>query len=246
MQKKTSLLFGTTLILMAILALAGNLLVRLSGNAFPVGFRSWPILVIAAGLLFCLPPFVFSKVHGLGGLFIPGMPVLVTGLILFITSVTSNWSLWADLWPLEVLAVSLGFFMAAIFLRVIWLGIPATIVGVNGLILLFCALTHRWDAWAVLWTLEPFSVGLPLFVIGLVRKIDGVKLAGMILGVLSGIAFAAMSSLLPTNNLLLALSGPALILGVGIYLVVAAFFKRPVKQIDPPSENAPETPATDQ
>jgi hypothetical protein len=32
----------------------------------------------------------------------------------------------------------------------------------NGLIFQFCAITGLWDWWSILWTLEPFSVGLAL------------------------------------------------------------------------------------
>ncbi len=135
MQKKTSLLFGMTLILLGILALAGNLLIRAAGSGFLLGFHAWPIFVVGAGLLFCLPPFIFSKVHGLSGLFIPGIPTLTTGILLFIASITGSWHIWSYLWPLEVISVALGFILMAIFLKVPWLMIPASIIGLTGLVL---------------------------------------------------------------------------------------------------------------
>ena len=170
MQKKASLLIGVTLIVLGILALAGNLLIRAVGGGFMLGFRAWPIFVVGAGLLFCLPPFLFPQQRGLSGLFVPGIPTLITGMLLFVASVTGYWAIWAILWPLEVLSVAAAFVLMAIFLKVPWLMIPASIIGFTGLVLQFCAATGWWSSWAVLWTVEPFAVGLPLLLIGLVQE----------------------------------------------------------------------------
>ena len=226
MEKRTSLLFGITLIILAVLALTGNLLLRLGGNVVSVSGQAWPLIVIGAGLLFCLPPFIFSKVSGLGGLFIPGVPVLTTGLLLFAASMSNNWHIWAYWWPMEVIGAALGFVLAGIFLRVVWLMIPASIIGINGLILQFCALTGLWEAWAVLWTLEFAAVGLPLLFIGIGRKIDGVRLAGIILCSISAVTFAAMSTLL-RSMWVFGVIGSGLVLLLGVYLILSAFLKKP-------------------
>jgi hypothetical protein len=227
MQKNTSLLFGVTLILLGVLALVGNLLMRSVGGGILLGFRAWPIFVVGAGLLFCLPPFIFSKVPGLSGLFIPGIPTLTTGILLFLASVTGYWSIWSYLWPLEVISVGLGFVLMAIFLKVPWLFIPASIIGFTGFVLQFCAATGLWSSWAVLWTVEPFAVGLPLLLIGMIRKIEGVKMAGIILCGIAGLAFAAMSALLVTSLWITRLVGPGIILALGILLVLSAVIKKP-------------------
>jgi|WetSurMetagenome_2_1015567.scaffolds.fasta_scaffold169203_2 hypothetical protein len=241
MQKKASLLIGVTLILLGVLALFGNLLIRAAGNGVLLGFRAWPILVVGAGLLFCLPPFLFPRQRGLSGLFVPGIPALVTGLLLFVASMTGAWHIWAYLWPLEVLSVAAAFVLMAIFMKVPWLMIPASIIGFTGLVLQFCAATGWWSSWAVLWTIEPFSVGLPLLLIGIAKKIEGVKLAGIILCGLAGLAFAAMSTFLVTSLWITRLIGPALVLGLGILLVVMALSKRPAEM---PSKT--ETPVEEQ
>lgn len=225
MEKKGSLIIGVMLVVLGVLGLAGNILVRLLGIEILPGFHAWPILVIAAGLLFCIPPFIFLKKRGLSGLFIPGLPVLVTGLLLLVSSLSGNWSLWGSLWPLEVLALGIAFILMAVFMKIPWLMIPASIIGLTGLVLQFCALTGSWGSWAVLWAVEPLSVGLPLLIIGLVKKLDGVKLAGMILCGIAGVAFAAMSSFILTNNIFTQVIGPAIILGLGILLVVIAIIK---------------------
>ena len=250
MQKKASLLIGLTLILLGILALAGNLLFRSAGTFSVPGLRAWPVLVVGAGLLFCIPPFLFPRQRGLSGLFIPGLPVLAAGILLFIASMSGNWSIWGTLWPLEVLALAAAFILMAVFLKVPWLMIPASILGFTGAVLQFCALTGQWRAWAVLWTVVPFSVGLPLLLIGLAKKIEGVKLAGIILCGLAGLAFAGMSSLLVTSSWITRLIGPALVLALGILLVVLAFARHshekmetPVeKQVGIPSEEQPAAP----
>jgi hypothetical protein len=236
MQKKASLLIGVTLIALGVLALAGNLLIRAAGSGLMLGFRAWPIFVVGAGLLFCLPPFLFPSQRGLSGLFIPGIPALTTGMILFIASVTGAWSIWAYLWPLEVLSVAVAFVLMAVFMKIPWLMIPASIVGCTGLVLQFCAATGWWSSWAVLWTVVPFSVGLPLLLIGLAKKIEGVKLAGIILCGLAGLAFAAMSSFLVTSLWITRLIGPMLVLGLGILLVVMAFGRHTPEKVEKPAE----------
>jgi hypothetical protein len=239
MQKKASLLIGVTLIVLGILALAGNLLLQVVGHGFVLGFRAWPIFVIGAGLFLCLPPFIFSHQRGLSGLFVPGLPTLITGLLLFVGSITGYWGIWAYLWPLEVLSLAAAFILMAVFLKIPWLMIPASILGCTGLVLQFCAATGWWSSWAVLWTVEPFSVGLPLLLIGLSKKIDGVKLAGIILCGLAGLGFAAMSTVLVTSMWITRLIGPALVLALGVLLVVSALAKHSPAKAEVTPEAAP-------
>ena len=239
MQKKASLLIGVTLIVLGILALAGNLLIRAVGSGFMLGFRAWPIFVVGAGLLFCLPPFLFPRQRGLSGLFVPGIPTLITGLLLFVGSVTGYWAIWSYLWPLEVLSVAAAFILMAVFLKVPWLMIPASVLGFTGLVLQFCAATGWWSSWAVLWTVEPFAVGLPLLLIGLFRKIEGVKLAGIILCGLAGLGFAAMSTVLVTSLWITRLIGPVLVLGLGVLLVFSAMQKHSSDKTESPVETEP-------
>jgi len=247
MQKKASLLIGVTLIILGVLALAANLLIRANGIGILLGFRAWPIFVVGAGLLFCLPPFIFPSQRGLSGLFVPGLPILATGTILFLASVSGNWGIWATAWPLEVLSVAAAFILMAIFLKVPWLMIPASIVGFTGLVLQFCAVTGWWSSWAVLWTVEPFAVGLPLLIIGLNKRVEGLKLAGLILCGLAGLAFAGMSSLLVTSLWITRLIGPIVVLGLGALLVYTAFRKPaaelPSQPPEPPAEKPTEEPA---
>jgi hypothetical protein len=49
-------------------------------------WRLWPGLVIAVGLGLVVTPLLFLRKRGLTYMFIPGFPVLVTGLLLFVSS----------------------------------------------------------------------------------------------------------------------------------------------------------------
>lgn len=197
MNKRTSIVVGGVLVALGVLSLVFNGVLSLAGvNVALFGLRFWPILVIAAGLAFVVPPFIWRSNRGLGGLFIPGMPILATGLLLLPASVLNAWGLWSWLWPVEVLAVAAGFLALAVWLRNIWLIIPATIIGLNGLVFQFCAVTGLWEWWAVLWTIEPLSVGLPLLAIGLLHRTSGLVVAGVILCGLAALGTVLMLTIL--------------------------------------------------
>jgi hypothetical protein len=217
MDKRFSILVGMALILLGSLALTFTVALPVLGlDLWYWGFwRFWPLIVVSAGMFFVLPPFLVRGQRGLGALFIPGVPLLTTGGILLFASVFDAWGAWEWLWPLEVLALALGFLSAAIFTRVIWLAIPAIIVGLNGLVLQFCALTNLWEAWSVLWTVEPLSVGLALLAVGAKKRSSGLLTAGLIVCGLAGLALVGMTTIL---------SGwwPISLLGAGT-LILAGF-----------------------
>ena len=159
-------------------------------------WRFWPLTVVGVGLGFVLPPILVRGRRGLGGLFIAGAPILTTGCILLFCSILDWWDAWAWLWPLEVLAVATGFLLAALSMGVIWLIIPGFIVGANGLLFLFCAITGMWDVWALMWTIEPLSVGLALMVIGARKKRPGLMTAAIILCSIGGVSLFGMAAIL--------------------------------------------------
>lgn len=198
MDKQPSLLVGTSLILMGILALMFNLAVPVLGlNVWRWGvWQLWPLAVVGLSAFFVLPPLFVRGRRALGVLFIPGMPILTTGAVLLLASVFDLWSAWKWLWPLEVLALAQGFLFAAVYTRVIWLAIPAIIIGANGLVLQFCALTDLWEVWAVLWTVEPLSVGLSLLVVSAERRWSGLFVAGLIVCGLAGLGMVGMTTIL--------------------------------------------------
>jgi len=192
-------------------------------------WRLWPMLVIGVGLLFVLFPLSVRGKRGMGGLFIPGVPTLVTGGILLFTSVFGWWGAWEWLWPMEVLAVAVGFLLASIYMRNIWLLFPAIIVGANGLLMQFCALTGWWGVWAVLWTIEPLSVGLALLVVYARKRRTGLLVAGTILCAIAAFGLMGMLAVVAIRPGWWALNmvGPVLLMGIGVLLLFSNVLRRP-------------------
>jgi len=229
-ERSLSLIFGLALVAIGVVSLLGNTLLAVQA------WRMWPLTVIILGLALCAPGFFGLKKRGLGSFFIAGIPVLTTGGILLFASLFNRWDVWSLAWPLEVMGVALGFALAAIFMRVAGLAIPAVIIGLNGLLLAFCNLTGLWEAWAVLWPIEPLAIGLSLLVLGVVNRSPGTKLAGMILTGIAGVGFFIASFISVLNSTLLRFAAPGMLILTGLILVSAQWLKR----VDSPSENAPE------
>jgi hypothetical protein len=175
------------MVLLGFLSLAFAGVTSLLGfNVGSLIWRLWPVVVIGAGLLFVVPPFVARDKRGLGALFIPGFPILTTGAILFLASISGAWNIWSWLWPMEVISLAMGFVFAAIYMRLIWLLIPAIIIGLNGMVFQFCAITGLWEWWSVLWTIEPLAVGLSLLAVNVKVRSPGLTTAGLILCGIAG------------------------------------------------------------
>ena len=228
MNKSFSILVGTLLVLMGGLALMFTLGMPMLGwgDWFFGPWRLWPLVVVSVGLLFMLAPRLSRGHRGLGGLFIPGMPILTTGGILLLASVSNYWHIWSWLWPLEVLGVAAGFLFAAIYLRTIWLLIPAIIIGLNGLVLQFCAVTGLWHLWSVLWTIEPLAVGLSLLIVGLGKRIAPLFLVGAALCALAGIGLVGMTAITLSGGWIFSVMGPAVLILTGLVLLLWGMLPR--------------------
>jgi hypothetical protein len=137
---------------------------------------------------------------------------------------------------LEVLGLAVGFALAAIFMRVAGLAIPAMIIGVNGLMLAFCNLTGLWASWAILWPIEPLSIGLGLLIVGVINRSSGTKLAGLILTGIAGAGFFIASFISMFNDTFLRFAVPGMLLVCGVILLSAQWLKR----TNSPSEDAAE------
>jgi len=222
MNKPFSILFGVLLILMGGVGLLFTLVLPSLGlNAWRWGlWQLWPLVVVCAGLVFMISPLLARDKRGLGGLFIPGMPILTTGAILMFASVTGIWHIWTWAWPLEVLAVASGFLLAALYMREVGLLFPAIIVGLNGLVLQFCAITGLWHLWSVLWTVEPLAAGLSLMLVSVRARSSAVFLVGAALCSFAGIAFVGMTALELAGGWLFNLIGPAILVLTGLALLI--------------------------
>jgi hypothetical protein len=246
-MKKSGLTWlGLGLIAFGVLALVTSTIFPMFGvRLLRYGMqRIWPSIVVSVGLFLTLLPVVRRR-RGLGGLFFPGIPILVTGTILFAASMLNWWQLWEWLWPLEVLAVAASFAAASLYMRAPWLMMPAIIIGANGLLFQFCAITGLWESWAVMWTIEPLSVGLSMLLIGARKGHRAVMSVGLGICALAGMLAVLMLAVLPLHVVgsgwwLGRLIAPGLLIGVGALLVLYALFTSPRSRPQPEEEPDPE------
>jgi hypothetical protein len=218
-MNKRMVVVGLALIALGMMSLLFAGVLSLIGLKL-LGFalRFWPLIVVALGAAFVVPPLRVRGERGLGILFIPGMPILVTGGILLLASVFNVWGIWAWLWPMEVLAVAVGFLAAALYMGLVELIIPGMIVGANGLLFQFCAVTGLWGWWSALWTVEPLSVGLALLIVGIVRHSPALTRIGLVWCAVAAACFLLMITILIGGGLF-RLVGPALLILAGIAVV---------------------------
>ncbi len=226
-EKLFNLIAGITLLAIGVIALAGNALLATKA------WKLWPVIIVLAGVGFTIPGFLGFAHRGFGAFFIPGIPVLTTGAILLFASITNLWGVWAVAWTLEILSLALGFVMAAIFMRVPGLAIPAFIIGINGLMFAFCAVTGLWQSWAILWPIEFLSVGLGLLVLGIANQSMGVKTAASILLTIAGGGFFITAFLSVFNdNSIMRFAVPVMLLLTG-GLLTATFFLQKSPEVPP-------------
>jgi len=232
MSRRFSILAGVTLVLLGGISLAFTLVMPLLGASVWMwgAWRLWPLLIVVAGLLFMAAPLLTRGRRGLGALFIPGVPILVNGGILLFASVFDAWHAWEWLWPLELLSVAVGFALAALHTRAVWLLFPAIVVGANGLLLQFCTITGLWESWAVLWTVEPLSVGLAFLIVNLKQRSRGLFIAGAILCAVAAVGLIGMTPLFPGWVLINAL-GPGLLVLIGLLVLVNGLRRRPTPEL---------------
>jgi hypothetical protein len=230
MENRSRVLLGAAMVVVGLLSLACMGMGALLGLN-PLGFvwRLWPLLVIGVGLLFLAPPILVRGKQGLGALFIPGLPILTTGGILLLASVLDAWSVWAWLWPMELISLATGFVLAAVYMRLVWFLIPATIIGLNGVVFQFCAITGLWNWWSVLWLAEPLAVGIALLLTGALAHTRGLVTAGLILCSIAGagllLAITIVDAWWPVRLL-----GPALLILAGLAMVAWTLLRPRIAQ----------------
>ncbi|MBE2221725.1 MAG: hypothetical protein IAF02_09305 [Anaerolineae bacterium] len=195
MTKRSSVVFGLVLIFLGVQTFFYRAFLPIFGLETGNG-RLWPLFVANIGILLVLIPFLARDHRGLGALFIPGLPIVTTSGMLLLASITDWWGMWQYMWPLVVLSFALGFVVAAAWSRIVWFLIPALIVGVNGVMFLFCAVTGLWQVWAGLWPVELLAIGLSLLLVNIWVQSKGLFTAGMVLSVLAGFGFALMALVL--------------------------------------------------
>jgi hypothetical protein len=229
MQRMFTLLMGVMLVACGLFALAANAVLPVIGFSVSwlAPWRFWPLIVLGVGAMLLLFALMSFRRPALGALFIPAVPVSVVGLILLYASLFDQWRVWESAWALVVLAVAAGFVLAMAFARSIWFGIPAIVIGLNGLVLAFCAVTGLWSWWSVLWTVEPLAVGLILLLVAYKTRSGVVGLVGLSACAFAAFAFSVMSGLVLFGGWAFRLMGPAMLVLFGVILLGWGLVRRP-------------------
>jgi hypothetical protein len=215
MSRMISLTLGLLLTLLGGFLLAYNMLDTVFNLSMPGLWRLWPAAIVGVALAFLLPPVIAPQHRGLGALFVCGFPILAVGGVAFSTVLARSLQAWGTLWPLIVLAVALGLTLAALYMRVVWLLIPAFIIGTIGGVLQFCVLTGWWSTWSVLWTAAPLALGLALLVIGLARSSKAIFIAGLVVCGSALSAAMGMIIILTGRWTLVSLAGGLVLIAAG-------------------------------
>ena len=219
MGKQRNLVVGAALVLVGLVSLSCSAMSMLLGlDMFSFIWRLWPVIVLLLGLLLVAAPLLAHNKRGLGALFIPGMLVLTIGGMLLFGSLFDAWGVWATFWPMILISLATGFLFAAAYTRISGMLIPAIILGLNGLVFQFCALTGLWEWWSVLWAIEPLSVGLALLAVGMLGRQSGLITAGLIVSGIGAGGFLLMITILG-DWWPLRLVGPTFIILAGLALL---------------------------
>lgn len=221
MQKASTVVIGLVLIMFGAATLAVNSILPALGVSMDwlLPWRAWPMLILAVGSVLFLLALFSIKRPGWGALFIPAIPVNMVGALLLFSSVFDQWHIWSFAWSFIIVALAVGFLLAMIFTRNVWLGIPAIIIGANALVLTFCSLSGLWSWWTVLWTIEPFTLGLVFLLISFKTHSAVMLLLGLIFCGFATLAFSLMSGIAVFGDWFFRLSGPALLILLGIVLL---------------------------
>jgi len=124
-----------------------------------------------------------------------GVLFVVNILAVVIAGVTRLWSIFAIGWPMEL-------FLVASLLSAVMVAtgeprmlIPVGIVSGNGLIFLYCTVTHNWRYWVFLWVFEVWLlIGVLWLTLRLTRQKDRLREKSRALGQALGLVFALMGA----------------------------------------------------
>lgn len=221
MQKAWNFIIGIVLILCGATTLAANLVLPALGisTSWFTPWSIWPLFILALGSVLLLMALYSIRSPGWSALFIPALPVITVGAILMFASVFNQWHVWNWSWSFIILALAVGFLLAAVFGRNAWLGIPAILIGANAVVLTFCSLTDLWEWWSVLWTIEPLALGLVFLLIAVKTRSGVMMLLGLLTCGFSAFAFSLMSGFAIFGDWAFRMATPALLILLGIVLL---------------------------
>ena len=174
-----------------------------------------------------------------------GVMLVVTGLIVLSSTWIGEWfaanGFDTDLlewWPMLLIVGSL-FFLIPIFLsrlsRRLRAGmvIPGVMLLLIGIALLYTSLNDRWDEWATLWTVVPFSLGLGMYAAGWLADAPAFKWIGAALAAAGVVAYLALATAFGGEAF--RLIGALGIIALGLALTVGGLAQRLARKSPPPS-----------
>jgi hypothetical protein len=178
---------------------------------------------------------------------------LVTGVILiglgvlFLLGQLFNFNAWRFLWPFTVIAFGALFFVGMVVggRTAGALAIPGSIISMIGLTLLYQNLTRHWESWAYGWTLIVIAVGVGIFIMGLWSGEERHRQSGLRVAAVGFVLFVIFGSFFELGAALFGARGagqlvfPLLLIGVGVYLLIARAGLWPARPAAPAVDNVP-------
>ncbi|MBN1440305.1 MAG: hypothetical protein JW929_12935 [Anaerolineales bacterium] len=235
MNQKVSTMIGTILILLGGLFLLVNAAFQAAGFWI---WRTWPLFIVGGGAMFMLVPLFYRAQTWTGVFFIPGTLILAAGLLLLFSSIGRQWDIWSWGWSLIVVALAAGLVLAARTTRILWMGVPAILLGATGLILLYCAVTGNWSDWVWLWGFEVAAVGGMILAIGCLAKNLIVRTVGWAFVGFGAFAATAMMALTGRNSQTMYFLSAAVLIVGGIALIAGGLLSGK-KRLPNPAPSAP-------
>lgn len=173
-----------------------------------------------------------------------GLMLLVIGIIVLSSTWIGQWfeanGLDADIiawWPMLLIILSLFFLVPILFSRLsrrlrAGMVIPGVMLLLIGGALLYTSLTNRWDEWATLWTVVPFSLGLGMYAAGWLADAPAFKWIGAAVAAAAVIAYLALATAFGGEAFRLV--GALGIIGLGLALTVGGLAQRLARKTPPP------------
>jgi hypothetical protein len=174
-----------------------------------------------------------------------GLMLLVTGVIVLSSTWIGEWfaengfdSALFEWWPLLLVVGSLFFLVPILFSRLsrrlrAGMVIPGVMLLLIGLALLYTSLNDRWEEWATLWTVVPFSLGLGMYAAGWLADLPAFKWIGAALAGAGVVAYLALATAFGGEAF--RLIGALGIIGLGLALTVGGIAERLARKSPPPS-----------
>ncbi len=173
-----------------------------------------------------------------------GVALIAFGLLFLLGQIFARTDFWGKMWPIFPIALGVIFYvvMFAGGKGAAGFAIPATIITMIGLILLFQNLTGLWETWAYAWSLIVFAVGLGIYIMGLYTGKDADKKGGMVVmrvGLILFLVFGTIMELIFANFMrrdVMKYIFPAVMILLGLYVIFRR--RKPVEEVQPPQPAA--------